>query len=452
MEIPDDGLKRTKKSERRDIRPDEASLLIGEAAAGIVGSQGALNILNHVQKMLLESDEIRRPSDGAPNPEAEITEIERFIKTDHPSHLLKVAELERFIEIAKQSTKIIDETDASGSALWDFISEDDRDEITRQLEGLKSTAALKDALETEMSSLCSETWSAHKMAKAGSERDRFERLENLLLGPEASLKDKAEMKSHKTTLLKAEELYEMLGMEKIRLVMTAETATKEDALQKSKDAYEVLGEDFYLIRNQMAHLEKCLEMDWLKCIPEEGIRTPLSGKELISPEILNRMRGEPSEEQIKALEEAYQWMAFKRSPGMDGRDKTAEKTAFCLASMQVLELGKKSKYINVFRDIQGVTKEKAAEAKLLGKDKEAVPPPLPDEYQSGKDNMKEAGGRAGGGILRVLKQYPAVLATQLWVLAKTKASKEHFGQYSCQEDAWKFLQGDMHISRIDEPM
>lgn len=452
MEIPDDGLKRTKKSEKRDMRPDEASLLIGEAAAGIVGSQGGLNILKHVQKMLLESDEIRRPSHGAPNPNAELTEIERFIKADHPSHLLKVADLERFIEIAKQSTKIIDETDTSGSALWDFISEDDREEITRQLEGLKSTAALKDALETEMSSLCSETWSAHKEAKAGSEKERFERLETLLLGPDASMKEKAEMKGHKNTLLKAEELYEMLGMEKIRLVMTAETAPKEEALQKSKEAYEVMGEDFYLVKNQMAHLEKCLEMDWLKCIPEEGIREPLSGKALVSPEILTRMKGEPSDEQIKALEDAYEWMAFRRSTEATSRDKNAEKTAFCCASMQILELAKKSKYINIFRDIQGVTKEKSAEAKLLGRNKEAVPPPLPDEYKSGKDNMKEAGGRAGGGILRVLKQYPAVLATQLWVLTKTKASKEHFGQYACQEDAWKFLQGDMHITRIDEPM
>jgi hypothetical protein len=451
MEMPDNEIKRTKKSEKRDIRPDEASLMIGEAAAGIVGAQGALNILKHVQKMFLEGDEIRRPSDGAPNPDAELTEIERFIKADHPSHLLKVAELERFIEIAKQSTKIIDETDTSGSALWDYISEDDREEITRQLEGLKSTAALKDALETEMSSLCADTWSAHKSAKAGSEKERFERLENLLLGPEASLKEKAEMKGHKNTILKAEELYEMLGMEKIRLVMSATTASKEEKLQKEKEGYEVMGDDFYLIKNQMNHLEKCLEMDWLKCIPEEGIRTPLSGKDLISPEILSRMNGEPSEDQIKAIEDAYQWMAFKRNPDMTSRDKVAEQTAFCLAAMQVLELGKKSKYINVFREIQSVSKEKSQEAKLLGRN-EPVPPPLPDEYKDGKENMKGGGAWAGGGILRVLKQYPAVLATQLWVMAKGKASKEHFGQYACQEEAWKFLQGDMHMTRIDEPM
>jgi hypothetical protein len=452
MDMPDHEMKRTKKSDKRDLRPDEASLIIGEAAAGIIGSQGALNILTHVQKMFLDADEVRRPADGAPNPDAEITEIERFIKADHPSHLLKVAELERFIEIAKQSTKIIDETDTSDTSFWDFISEDDREEITRQLEGLKSTAALKDALESEMSSLCSETWELHKNSKVDSEKERYERLENLLIGPDAPTREKAELKSLKGTLLKTEELYEMLGMEKIRLTMSASLAPKEERPQKEKEAYEVMGEDFYLIKNQMDHLTKCLESDWLKCIPEEGIRTPLSGKELLCPEILSRMEGEPSEAQIKAIEDAYQWMAFKRTTTDTSRDKTAEKTAFCLGAMQLLEMGKKSKYINVFRTIQGVTKEKAEEARLLGRDKEPIPPPLPDEYQNSKDNMKGAGEKAGGGIVRIIKQYPAILATKLWILAKTKAKKEHFGQYACQEENWKFLQGDMHIQRIDEPM
>jgi hypothetical protein len=449
MEIPDPEIKISKGGAKRDLRPDEASLIVGETASGLIGTQGSLNILRHVQKLFLQNDEARRPK-GISNEDYPPTEIERFVKADHPSHLLKVAELERFIEIAKQSTRIIDETDISGAAIWDYISEDDREEINRQLEGLKSTAALKDALEAEMANICSDTWQSHKETKTGSEKERYERLENLLIGPDASTKEQAELRQVRSEILKTEELYEMLGMEKIRLVMNAATAPDELKLEKEKNAYEVLGNDYYLIKNQMEHMENCLKKDWLKCMADEGITTPLSGKALIGPELSTRINGEPSEEQIKALEESYSWMAFNRKENHSSRDSLAEKTAFCLSAMQVLELGKKAKFINVAKEINMVAKEKAQEAKLLGRD--PVPPPIPDEYLNPKENLKEGANKAGGGVGRIIGQWPQMLALHIWAASKTKAKQEQFGQYSSMEDHVKVMSQIMNAQRIDEPM
>lgn len=449
MEIPDPEIKKGKGGSKRDIQPDEASLIIGETLSGLVGTQGTLNILRHVQKTFLENDGKRRPK-GISNEDAPITEIEKFVKTDHPSHLLKVAELEKFIEIAKQSTKIIDETDISGATIWDYISEDDKEEISRQLEGLKSTAALKDSLEAEMSSICYETWESHKDAKSGSEKERYERLENLLLGPEPSTKEQAELRVVKSDILKTEELYEMLGMEKIRLVMSAATAKDADKLEKEKQAYEVMGDEYYLIRNQMEHMEKCLTMDWLKCIPDEGIRTPMNGKALLSPELSTRMDGEASEEQISALEENYEWMAYNRKENVSSRDILAEKTAFCLAAMQVVEMGKKAKYMEVSKQINKTAKEKSQEARFSSD--ESVPPPIPDEYLKPKENMKDGAQRTGAGVGRMLKQWPQMLAMHIWAASKAKAKTEQTGQFSSMEEHLNVMMKVMNMQRIDDPL
>jgi hypothetical protein len=450
MEIPDPEIKVQKGGAKRDIRPDEASIIVAETAGGLIGAQGSLNVLNHIKEIFLNEDNNRRSNlpNIYPPLDTPESELEKFIKADYPSHLLKVAELESFINMSKQGTKIIDETDVSGASLWDYIEPEVQDEILSQLEGLKSTAALKDSLKTELESLVSGTWESHKETKSGTENQRFEHYEAMLLGKDPKIKDKRDLRSIKDDILKAEEVHEMLTFEKMRMVMATTTCPLEEKPLKESEAFDVMGEEFALIKSQMEHLEKMMETDWAKCIPEDGIIDPAKGESLICPEMATRLEGNASQEQIKALEEAYVTMAGKRFPGTNGRDKLAEKTAFCLASMQFLELGKKAKFMNAMKDIRSVTKEKIED---LEKNEGPTPPPLPDELDPKKEMADKGAERASKGIGRMIKACPAVLAAQIWVMTKDKSKTEYSGHYGSMADAVQFAQ-QVGMSRIDEPM
>jgi hypothetical protein len=450
MDIPSNELKLPKTGAKRDIRPDEASIIVTQAAGGLIGAQGSLNVLNHIQKTILGEDSIRRSTLTSLEPPLDTpeTEIEKFIKADYPSHLLKIAELENFIQISKQSTKIIDEADVSGSTLWDYIEPEVQDEIRSQLEGLKSTSAIKESLQTELKSLASKTWESHKETKPGTENERYKHYEAMILGKDPSIKDQKDLRSVKEDILNAEEVYEMLTFEKMRMIMGATTANVEEKPKREMEAFEVMGEEFSLVKSQMEHLEKMLEIDWLKSVPDEGIQDPAKGKVLICPEIATRMQGEPSDEQIKMLEEVYSHMANRRGEATSERDKLTEKTAFCLASMQLVEMGKKSKYMNLFKDIRLATKEKIDGIKENSVEESQQPEP--DEVDPKMSLFKRGLEATKRGTGKAIKSCPAILATQIWLLTKNKANTEVAGHYGSMEDHIRFMK-EIGLARIDEP-
>lgn len=461
MEIEEPKLEKQKSGSKRVIVPDEASIIVAQAAGELIGAQGSINVLNHIKNVVLGDDNQRRSNIPGFEPPINTpeTEMEKFIKADYPSHLLKIAELENFIKISKQSTKIIDEADVSGASLWDFIEPEVQDEIKSQLEGLKSTASIKDSLKTELKSLASHTWESHKETKPGTESDRYKHYETMILGKDPKIKDQIDLQSVKADILDAEEVYEMLTFEKMRMVMSSYTSKPEEAPMKEKEGFEVMGEEFSLIKSQMDHMEKLLEIDWLKSVPDEGIQEAAKGQILICPEMAARMDGEPSDEQIKVLEEVYSHMANKRTEGGTNRDKLTEKTGFCLASMQLLEMGKKAKYMNVFQEIRKASKEKIED--ILKTADKSTPGLEPDEAREAIESKadKEGGVRGmlksgmskvKGGVGKMIKGCPAVLAAQLWVMTKDKSSKEFSGHYGSLDDHHHFMK-ELGLGSIDQP-
>jgi hypothetical protein len=389
-----------------------------------------------------------------PNYEAPIdtpeTELEKFIKADYPSHLLKIAELENFINISKQSTKIIDETDISGAALWDYIEPEVQDEIKAQLEGLKSVSAVKDSLRTELKSLASHTWESHKETLSGTEHERYKHYETMMLGSEPKIRDQKDLLSVKSDILDAEEVYEMLALEKMRMTMAAAICSPEEKPLKEAEAFEIMGEEYSLIKSQMEHLEKTLETDWLKSVPGEGIMNPAVGKTLICPEIAARMKTEPSEEQLKALEDTYKHMADRRGEEHSLRDKNTEKTGFCVASMQFLEMGKKAKFMNAFKSIRDTSKEKIEEIK---ENAQETPDEIetPDEVSTEASMLKRGLDSIKSGVGKAIKGSPGILAAQIWIMTKNKANKEYSGHYGRQDDLVSFTK-ELGLARIDDPL
>jgi hypothetical protein len=458
MDIDDMDLKLPKSGGKREIQPDEASIIVTQAAGGLIGAQGSLNVLSHIQKVVMNDDNKRRNKTPGVDSSMEFaeTEIEKFIKSDYPSHLLKIAELENFINISKQSTKIIDEADVSGSSLWDYIEPEMQDEIRSQLEGLKSVSAIKESLQTELKSLASDTWESHKDTKPGTESERYQHYESMLLGKDPKIKDQRDLKSVKDDILNAEEVYEMLAFEKMRMIMATSTCPPEEKPNHEKDAFEVMGEEYSLAKSQMDHLEKMLEIEWLKSVPNEGIQNPAKGESLICPEMLARMDGEPSEEQIKVLEDTYGHMAKKRTEEDTQRDKMTEKTAFCLASMQFLEMGKKAKYMNAFKEIRNASKEKIEN--MAGKNgvdnlkesEESLEIPEPDENAPQKNLARRGLEATKRGVGKMIKSCPAILAAQIWVMTKNKSQQEFSGHYGSMEDHVRFMK-EIGLARIDDP-
>jgi hypothetical protein len=442
MDSPENQPEMPKKSgaRKKELGPSEADLVIGYASANLVGSQGSLNILRHLGEVFSRDDKARREgtSKGSSSLEAyPLTEIEQFVRTDHASHLLKIAELEEYIKTSQQTTQIIDETDISGATLWDFIPDETKDEILNQLAGLRAIPNVKEALQTEMKGICSDTWDAHKNAKEGTEDIRFERLEGLIIGANPAAREKKDLCSLKSEILEAEEIHEMIALEKTRLTMTALLAPADKKSQREKEATSVMGEEFELIKAQVSWLEEALRKDTAnakaagEAIGASGfISEPLQGVALFCPELQNRMENGPSEEQIEAMNKCYAEMAEKRDMEPSDRDKTAEKTAFCIGAMECVEMGKKARFINVLHQIGEVEKEKA---KLQGKNPPplpvagGVPPPLPP-MNAGDKKDKESLIQRGAG--RILKQYPQMLAFGLLGGMKHRVMddiKSHYG-------------------------
>lgn len=452
IEIENPKIEKPKKGSTRDLRPDQASIVVAQTAGQLIGAQGSLNILNHLKQVFIEEDNNRRSNLPQVHPPLDTpeSELEKFVKADYPSHLLKVAELENYIKLSKQSTKIIDETDITGAALWDFIDPEVQEEVQSQLEGLKSTAALKESLSTELQGLMSNTWQTHRETKPGTESERFQQYEAMFLGKEPRIKEKRDLGTLKDEILSVEEIHEMLTLEKLRLIMSSLTCKPEEKTNKEKEGFEVMGEEFSLVRSQIDHLEKMLEVDWLKSVPEEGISDPTKGESLICPELLARMKGKPSKEQMDSLNQAYSLMADKRFEGTNSRDKLAEKTAFCIASMEFLEIGKKAKFMNSMMQIRAVSEEKI-EDKLNGVGAPKEVESTPDELEKQKEMASEGIKKAGKGVAKMIKACPAILAAQLWVMTKNKSANEYSGHYGSMADSAQFAQ-QLGLSRLDEPM
>lgn len=457
MELPDPDFKLNKNGkQKRDLKPDEASIIVAQAAGGLIGAQGSLNVLDHLQNIVISEDTKRRSDtkelgSGKDAPE---TELEKFVKADYPSHLLKIAELENMINLSKQSVRIIDETDISGDQLYDHVEAEVQDEVRAQLEGLKSISAIKDSLKTELKSLASNAWESHKETKLGTENERYKHYETMILGNDPKIKDQKDLKTVKDDILGAEEVYEMLTFEKMRMTMGASLCSPEEKPQKEMEAFEVMGEEFSLIKSQMEHMEKMLEIDWLKSVPGEGIQDPAKGVTLICPELLARMDGDPSDDQIRVINEAYDIMAKKRDESLNNRDKIAEKTSFCLASMQFLEMGKKAKFMNAFKEIRNVSKEKIEEIKGGIQNDELAnleETPTPDENESKKELLKEGLQSVKAGVGKMIKACPAVLAAQIWVMTKAKSKDEYAGHYGSMSDIVQYSR-ELGLARIDDPL
>jgi hypothetical protein len=309
-----------------------------------------------MQKDLLEKS---KPMDG-PSLEENPSELKAFLKSDHSSPFLKRESLKESILAAQQAASFIDETDTSGQSLYDFLPVGEKEILKASLETLNNPEIIKETLETNLNALAPNLWEDHKEIKKELAKTQTTLIETLLLGENATEKEKAAMKDMLKQSKGIQETSEMTCLEKCRIAFSALNAPSKAKEEKEQEATQFLGEDYPLLKAQILHMEKCLKKDWEKSCAEnsqEGISpsilNPTSGKALICPEILAKMQS-VSEEQIQMLEDAYSNMAFRKEEENNPEEAENERISFMIGAMTLIEQGKKAKYIN---KIQGMEKE-----------------------------------------------------------------------------------------------
>jgi hypothetical protein len=421
---------------------DAAELIILSSAGEIVNSVSSTNVLTHLEKVFLESEGKRRPLDGNKIVDYPNTDIENFMKSDHSSHLIKISDFQEAIEKSKSTIKSLDETDFSGKSLWDFIPEEEKQEIENQLFRLQSPENIRESLEEDISSICGKTWLDYKVVRDGTREENFNHLEKLILGEE---REKENIDSVRPNIESAADIAEMVAMEKARLVILATTCKDGTKAEKEKDAISLLGNDFSLIRSQIEHMKGCLDKDWAKSDPHIGaIIEPTSGKSLICPAILARMEdGEPSPEQIKTLESVYNSMASRRNDDMDQRDRTNETIGFALASMNILEQGKTARFANILSDIRKVSKEDPTMKNMDPEKKEKLSERLKklgERIQKSLGWAKTPLSWTGKGIAKTVKQWPQMLGVVFLGQAKMGLKQEMSSPYGARHEHLKHIQ------------
>ena len=315
----------------------------------VVNTQGNLSLLRTLKEIHKEGEQnMDLPAQNQPP-----SELKKFLMSDHDSPFLKLETLKSYLESAQQNVSIIDETDSSGKCLYDFIPDEEKQNLQSQLESLSDISNIKETLETNIQALAPEIWEDHKKIKKALRKENQQELESLLLGQEGDTeKNKNSLKEITQNSQEMQEVSEMICLEKCRVALNAISADTKNREEKEHEAELFLGADYPLIKAQVLHLEKCMERDWetaLKCDWAEGISpsiiNPTSGVDLLCPEILSKMK-EPSAEQIKALEDFYCNMALKKTEKESVPEKENERIAFLLGSMTVLEESKKAKFMN----------------------------------------------------------------------------------------------------------
>jgi hypothetical protein len=315
----------------------------------VLSNQGNLSLLRTLQEMHKEFLEKKTPMDSVEQEPLENSELKNFLFSDIDSPFLKREDLKKYIEDAQQSVSIIDQTDTSGAKLYDYIPEEQQQEIEAQFERLSDTTNIKEALEKNINSLAPNVWEEHKKMKEELFGANVKESEALLLGPNTSeatreqlkdlLADQASQNIH--------EISELTCLEKCRVAMAAITANPKNKLKKEQEAEMFLGKDYTLLAAQVKHMENMLEKDWQAAVQgnlaegKEPVINPTGGKDLICPEILSKMKS-PSKNQIKILEDMYTNMAFRKKGVYDPENERDTKVSFLLGSMSLLEEGRRS--------------------------------------------------------------------------------------------------------------
>jgi len=446
MDLNEDLKLPTKPRTREKSAPDDARLLVGTTAGEVIKAHGGTQILSHLIRTQTESLSAISSPDATTQPDAPQTELERFLLSTHPSYLLKRASLEDYLDRSKQSIRIIDETDLSGTHLYDFVPPEIQKEIETQLAAMQNLKTVKETLESEISGFCGGIWSDHKTIKHGKEKEEIEHIQILLLGPSASPEEKKALNSVKRDLTHTSELAEMICLEKCRITTNALLAPTKTQKEREMEAESLLGMEFDLIKAQVSHLERCLNTDWIKCDPQTGIINPTSGPDLICPEIRQRMlNGEPSQPQLDALDHVYSEIARRKTTSeRTDREEQNEKISFVLGSMSLLEHGKKAKYTNLLTEIREISLEKPAEEKT---EEEPAPKNWFDRLRNTmKGKLLNAPKPLRDGVGKIIQQWPQLLGMHILSQAKDTDGR-HFG---CHEEWVSWLQnsGAMEVDRV----
>jgi hypothetical protein len=329
----------------------------------VVSSQGNLSLLRTLQEVHKTNLEKNHPMGGDSPEPPEPPELKRFLLSDHDSHFLKLEELKQYIADAQRSVTLLDETDHSGAKLYDFIPEEAREEIEAQLQRLSSPENIKKSLQTDINSLAPELWEDHKKIKKALTKEHCQESEALLLGKTTSEKNRERLQALLTDEKSQEiqEVCELVCLEKCRVALAALTASPKSLQKKTQEAQTFLGNDFALLSAQTKHMEALLQKDWQTALEGdwgEGVPpiiNPTQGKSLICSEILSKMES-PSEFQIKILEDMYSTMAYSLPSRQDKaypkEQEEDNKIAFLLASMSLLEEGKKARSLQKMETLE----------------------------------------------------------------------------------------------------
>lgn len=319
-----------------------------------LNSQGNISLLKTLQKIHEGDVEKTSPMDGNPTPNSLPPELNRFLFSDHASHLLKLEELEQYIAFSKQNITMIDATDTSGKTLYDFIPKESQKEIEDQLIRLSSTTNIKKALRADINSLAPLLWEDHKKIKAQLIPTLNLETKELFLGANASKKTTQDFENflQEPDSLNIQEVSELVCLEKCRVAMAALTSSPKNKKEKEAEAKMLLGEDYPLLEAQMNHLQDVLQKDWnlANQTHADGQLTqpiiPSSGVELFCPKILSRMKNGPSADQIKTMDECFASVAYRKTDTDSPEFTNNSKVAFLLSSMNVLEQGTRGRSLN----------------------------------------------------------------------------------------------------------
>ena len=325
----------------------------------VISSQGNLSLLRTLQEIHKSNLEQKQPMDGISPEPSEPSELKRFLLSDHDSHFLKLEELKQYIEDAQRSVSLLDETDHTGARLYDFIPEDAREEIEAQLQRLSNPENIKKSLQTDINSLAPDLWEDHQNIKKALETESARESSALLLGNNPSEKNKERLQAllAEETSQEIQEVSELVCLEKCRVALAALNASPRSLQKKTQEAQMFLGNDFSLLSAQTKHMEALLQKDWETALNgdwAEGVQpiiNPTQGKALICPEILAKMES-PSEYQIKILEDMYSNMAYRKDKTSSPEKDEDTKIAFLLASMGLLEEGKKARSLQKMEVIE----------------------------------------------------------------------------------------------------
>ena len=373
MDIPEDSPRRAQKKGTR-LPIAEGDIIVSSMAGELLTSQGSVSALAFMRERHLESEGKRVPgSETGPDGtkimrgrnETGQSGIEAFLSSDHKSHLSRVVELEEQIAKTQRAVEIIDETDFSGRTLYDFIPDEVKADLNNQLVSLKDRASIKTSVEGEISSICGDLWEDYRTGKDKSKKENQKLTETLLLGPNPSPEERKDLKSCSKEVEEVEQLGELIGLEKVRLMVRALTATTKDYNTKAAEAEKILGPEFQLIKEQVTHMEQSLEMDWARA-EETGkaIINQTEGQDLVADSIKARMEpvldknGNPtnerkfSKEQLAVLDSAYENATARKTDSESPRDRLNRKITFVLAAAEMVELGKRAKMANLLKTVR----------------------------------------------------------------------------------------------------